>query len=102
MLIYNTTFHCEKACYNEFVTWMRTVYIPTALQTNGLSEARMARIMGQDENEGISITVQFSTTSLDTLSAWYEACGAKLIEQLETKFQQKVVGFSTIMEQIEL
>ena len=102
MLIYNTTFHCEKSCYDEFVAWMRTQYIPLAMQHKGVAEPRMARIMAQDENDGISISVQFTTTSLDTLSAWYEVCGAKLVEQLESKFQQRVVGFSTIMQQIEL
>ncbi|MBR3951935.1 MAG: DUF4286 family protein [Bacteroidaceae bacterium] len=102
MLIYNTTFHCEKSTYDEFVTWMRTQYIPVAVQHKGVSEPRMARIMTQDENEGISISVQFCTASLDSLSTWYETCGAKLVEQLEKKFQQRVAGFSTIMQQIDL
>ena len=102
MLIYNTTFHCEKSCYDEFVAWMRTEFIPQAMQHGGVSGARMARIMTQEENEGESISVQFCTASLDTLSAWYEACGAKLVKRLEEKFQQRVVGFSTIMQQIEL
>ena len=102
MLIYNTTFHCEKSCYDEFVAWMRAEFIPTAIQHKGVSEPRMARIMAQEENEGISVSVQFNTESLETLSAWYEACGGKLVKQLEGKFQQRVVGFSTIMQQIEL
>lgn len=102
MLIYNTTFHCEKSCYDEFVAWMRAEFIPAATQHKGVSEPRMARIMAQEENDGISISVQFNTASLDTLSAWYEACGGALVKQLESKFQQRVVGFSTIMQQIEL
>ena len=81
---------------------MRAEFIPTAIQHKGVSEPRMARIKAQEENDRISVTVQFNTTSFDTLSAWYESCGAGLIKQLEAKFQQRVVGFSTIMQQIEL
>ena len=102
MLIYNTTFHCEKSCYDEFVAWMRTEYIPVAIKHDGVTEPRMARIRAQEENEGISVSVQFNTASLDTLSAWYEACGAELVKKLEGKFQQRVVGFTTIMQQIKL
>lgn len=102
MLIYNTTFHCERDCYNDFLDWLRTQYIPRAGQHGGVKEARLARIMGQDEAEGMSISLQFTTASIDTLSAWYEQCGALLVEELEKKFQQRVAGFSTIMEHIEL
>ena len=102
MLIYNTTFHCEKSCYDEFVAWMRSEFIPVAIQHKGVSAPRMARVLAQEEGEGISVSVQFDTLSLDTLSAWYEACGATLVKQLEAKFQQRVVGFSTILEQIDL
>ncbi len=102
MLIYNTTYHCEKDCYEEFVTWLRTQYIPIALQHKGVSEPRIARIFGQAENEGVSLSVQFLTPDLQTLQSWYEKCGADLVATLEKKFTQRVAGFSTIMEQIAL
>jgi hypothetical protein len=97
MFIYNTTFHCEKECQREFLTWLRTEYIPVAIQHKDVSEPRLAHILGQSEEEGISISLQFLTPSLNALSAWYKECGAALIEQLEKKFEKRVVGFSTIM-----
>lgn len=102
MLIYNTTYHCEQACYDEFVEWLRKVYIPTAMAHGAISSPRMSRILGHEENEGVSISLQFSTADFDTLSAWYEACGATLIEELEKNFHQRVAGFSTIMQEIDL
>lgn len=102
MLIYNTTYHCEKSCYEEFITWLRTHYVPVAMQHKGVSQPRLARILAQEEGEGVSISVQFTTASLDTLSSWYENCGAALIKELEQKFERRVAGFSTLMEQIEL
>lgn len=102
MLIYNTTYHCDKSCYERFAAWLRTYYIPQVLKHQGVSQPRLARILGQDDNEGISISLQFTTTDFDTLSTWYERCGASLVEQLEKDFKQEVVGFSTIMESIDL
>ncbi len=102
MLIYNTTYHCEKSCYDLFIKWVRSHYIPTALSCNGVQSPRIARICGGDDNEGISVSVQFDTPHLDALSSWYEKCGAALIQELEAKFDKQVAGFSTIMEQIEL
>lgn len=102
MLIYNTTYHCDKGCYEEFKQWICTYYIPMATRHKGVSNPRVARIMAQEENEGVSLSVQFLTPSLDTLSAWYEACGASLVATLEQKFTQQVAGFSTLMEEIEL
>ncbi len=102
MLIYNTTYHCENSCYDEFIHWIKTIYIPQALKNNELSDPRISRIMTQETTEGVSISVQFSTQNLDTLSTWYNVSGAPLVEMLTQKFGQRVAGFSTIMEQIEL
>lgn len=102
MLVYNTTFHCEKDSYEEFVAWLRSDYIPTAMQCEGLSEPRMARIMTQDESEGVSVSLQFVTPDLNALHGWYEKCGVQLVATLEERYAQRVAGFATIMEQLPL
>lgn len=102
MLIYNTTYHTETSCCQEFIDWLRSEYIPTALQRGELSEPRIARILSQERDAGVSISLQFNVADLDMLSRWYEACGSVLIEAVQQKFGQRVAGFSTIMEQIDL
>lgn len=102
MLIYNTTFHCEEECHIEFINWLRSQYVPVASRHRGVIQPRLALILGQNENEGVSISLQFLTPNLNTLSTWYNECGAMLIKELEEKFGKRVAGFSTIMEQIEL
>ncbi len=102
MLIYNTTFHCELSCYEDFVTWLRTEYIAGAMKHKGVAEPRMARIYGEDDSNGRSISLQFNTRNLDTLSEWYNECGARLVQSLQEKFGNKVAGFSTIMEQLDI
>lgn len=102
MLIYNTTYHCEQACYDEFVEWLRKEYIPAAVANGIITSPRMARILGHEELEGVSLSLQFMTADFDTLSAWYDSCGSELVATLEKKFHQRVAGFSTIMEEMDL
>ncbi len=102
MLIYNTTFHTEISCYDEFITWLRQEYIPGAMSHKGVSEPRMARIYGEDDSNGRSVSLQFNTPDLHTLSEWYNGCGSRWVELLQKKFGNKVAGFATIMEQLEI
>ncbi len=102
MLTFNTTYHVESSCYDAFVAWLREEYIPVAMKQGVLSEPRMARIMTTEEQEGVSLSLQFFVADLDVLSRWYEECGAGLLESMQQKFAQQVAGFSTLMEHIDL
>jgi hypothetical protein len=46
--------------------------------------------------------VQLSFDSLDDLDNWDKNKGIKLNEKLVNHFQDKIVGFSTLLEEIEL
>lgn len=102
MFIYNTTFNCEISCYKEFVQWVRETYIPQALSYEGVSNPRLARIFGEDDSQNMNISIQFNTPGLEELSQWYNHCGANILQTLQEKYGEKVAGFSTIMEEIEL
>lgn len=102
MFIYNSTFHCDITCHIEFVNWIRQEYIPRALTHKGLTEPRLARIFGEDDLSGRNISIQFKTPDLETLSDWYNKCGVDILRDLEKKFGNKVAGFSTIMEELDI
>lgn len=102
MLIYNTTYHTESSCYQEFIDWLKLEYIPAAMQRGILGKPRLSRILTEEKDAGISISLQFDVDDLDKLSHWYKTCGANLINTLQQKFGQQIAGFSTIMEQIDL
>jgi hypothetical protein len=46
--------------------------------------------------------VQFAFDNLDDLDNWDKNKGLKLNKDLVDKFQDKVAGFSTLLEEIEL
>ncbi|MDE7145347.1 MAG: DUF4286 family protein, partial [Duncaniella sp.] len=45
MIIFNTTFHVHELVVESFKKWIKDVYIPDALLTDGVSSPEFARIM---------------------------------------------------------
>jgi len=100
MLIFNTTFHTDNDVHDEYLNYMRQVYIPQSLDSGFLLEPRLARIHAQHEQSGISYSLQFKVKNIDTLNFWLSNGGNNLHEKMVIKFGNKVAGFVTVMEEI--
>ncbi len=97
MIIYNTTFHADHSHKEEFVKFLREIYIPRALEGGMLVDAQLAKVMGSEE-EGVNYALQFKAESLDVLDLWNGRIGKNLTAMIGQKFQHKVAGFSTLLE----
>lgn len=102
MLIFNTTFHTEDDVREVYLDFMKQVYIPQAAESGFLFDPCFARIPLQHEQSGSSYSLQFKVKNSDTLNYWMSNQGALLQQTLNQKFGNKVVGFITVMEKIEL
>lgn len=102
MVTINTTFHVEDKINLDFIAYMKNTYIAEAVTDKLLTNARLCKIHSQELPEGQSYSVQFSFDSLDDLDNWDKNKGIKLNEELVNHFQDKIVGFSTLLEEIEL
>ena len=54
------------------------------------------------EVEGKSFALQFHAPSIEVLEIWYRRTGATLLAEMRKIFNEDVVGFSTLMEKLEL
>lgn len=102
MLIFNTTFHVEDGLQDEFIGFLKTIYVPQALVSNLLVEPSLAKIDRQHEESGVSYALQFKTDNIDTLNKWVEQTGENLSLEMSKKFGIKVGGFATLLEEILL
>lgn len=102
MVTINTTFHVDEEIKHDFIDYMRSIYIAEAITDKKLINARLLRIHAQKVEEGISYSVQFAFDNLDDLDNWDKNKGLKLNKGLVERFQDKVAGFSTLLEEIEL
>lgn len=101
MIIYNTTFSVDPSVVNEFVEWIRGTYLPKALEGDRLTSPQLMRIMAQQEG-GVAYALQLQAPSLGDLQRWYQSTGKDLTALMTSHFGQRIVGFSTMMEKIEI
>lgn len=101
MIIYNTTFQVADADAAQFLQWLRSTYVPQAVASTQLTEPRLARVMAS-KDEGRSYALQFTVPSLAVLQQWHRQVGRALQQQLVAEFGSRVVGFSTMMEIVDI
>ncbi len=103
MIVYNTTFVMELTTSQEFIAFLRTRYIPSILETGLLHEPRLVRVLSEaGEPEAVSLALQFVANSMLELEEYMASSGAKQGQMLIERFGERVVGFTTLMEQIDL
>ena len=87
MIIYNTTFHIHKDIVDECLEYLKNSY---------------RRILDSRNEEGESFSVQFHTRDIDSLNEWVRKEGGALQQDLIGRYKEKIAGFSTLLEDIEL
>lgn len=102
MLIFNTTLHLEDAIHDECLSFLKTFYIPKALESGLLSQPSLAKIERQHEESGVSYAMQFKTEDIDVLNRWAGETGEGLSVELNKRFGTKVGGFVTLLEEVSL
>lgn len=102
MIIYNTTFHAHNSTAEEFIGWLKKDYLPAAMADGRLTEPRLSLVLNAEESDGKNYSLQFRAADIDTLGDWYAAIGSGLVASLSERFGDRVAGFSTLLEEVEL
>lgn len=103
MIIFNTTYHVAPQQADRFLTWIRTEYVPAALRSGDLSHARLALVLADHaESDGDSYSLQFNVSDEETLSRWCREQGSLLSEIQRSLFGNEVLGFTTLLDEIDL
>ncbi len=102
MIIYNTTFHIHQDILDECLAYLKSDYIPKAARSGILRTPRLRRVLQSANEEGESYSVQFHADDIDSLNRWIREEGAALQQALINRYREKIVGFSTLLEEITL
>ncbi|MDR0750605.1 MAG: DUF4286 family protein [Tannerellaceae bacterium] len=101
MIVYNTTFHIDKDILDDVLPYLTKIYIPKAIAGGFLRQPYLRRILHTNEDAGESYAVQFHVKNIDTLNYWLEKEGNIIHQALTGRFGDKVVGFTTLLEEID-
>jgi hypothetical protein len=100
MYIYNVTINIDESKHEEWLNWMKEIHIPSMLATGKFTQAKMSRVLINEEMGGITYSVQYTTDSLETLEKYYKEDAQQLRDEGLKLFKDKFVAFRTELKVI--
>lgn len=98
MYIYNITTNIEESAHEEWLKWMKEIHIPDVLATGKFLNAKMSKVLVEEEMGGMTYSVQFTTVDRETLEKYYTEDAERLRQDATALFAGKFVSFRTELE----
>ena len=99
MIVYNVTVKIEKDVHDEWLKWMKEIHIPDVLNTNLFEDNKMMKVL-VDEEDGVTYSIQYRTTSWEKLDEYQKKHAPKLQQAHSKKYEGKFVAFRTLLEEV--
>lgn len=100
MIIYNVTVNIDTAVAEEWKQWMNEKHIPDVLDTGCFIEARMTRVMGEEEG-GVTFSIQYTCPSKEVLEQYQTEFAPKLQQEHTDRYSGKFGAFRTLLEVVK-
>ncbi|MCR9012596.1 MULTISPECIES: DUF4286 family protein [Gabonibacter] len=97
--VYNTTFHVENDTEASLINWMQNHHLPAIREKGLCSDILFTRIKTQ-EPQGKSFSLQLIFPAEKDYQAFLEKHQEELLKKLLDQFDQQVLYFSTLLEEI--
>jgi len=101
MYIYNVTINIDESKHEEWLNWMKETHIPAMLATGKFTQAKMSRVLINEEMGGITYSIQYRAKSREDLNNYYQFDADKLKRDGLLKFGDKTLAFRTELEIID-
>ena len=99
MIIYNVTTIIEESIHNEYISFMQQKHMPEVMATGKFTSCNLLRLT-EPENEGITYCAQYITDNYENLEDYRNNYSPKFQEEIQQKFQNKLVAFRSVLEKI--
>lgn len=100
MLIYNVTINIEESVHDSWLKWMKEIHIPEVLSTGKFIEAKIVKVLVEEEMGGFTYSIQFLAADKESLARYYTEDAKALREKTAALFGDKIVAFRTELEVI--
>lgn len=101
MLIFNTTYKVSGSITENWLKWIQNNHIPFMLADDQFSRPQIAKIVGSDDEQGVSYSVQFHIADMQTLMLWHKENATQFQQNFQQTFGNDVQFFSTVLEVVE-
>jgi len=100
MIIYNVTINIDESIHQEWLNWIKA-HIPQVLATGKFTEAKLTKVLVEEDLGGVTYSVQYRAKSREALDAYYTDDAPKLRTEGLSKFADKMLAFRTELEIVD-
>ncbi len=100
MYIYNVTINIDDSVHHKWLQWMKETHIPDVLATGKFFNAKMCKVLVEEDMGGTTYSVQYSTADKETLELYYTQDAERLRQEISNLFAGKFVAFRTELQVI--
>ena len=100
MIIYNITANIEASVHDKWLVWIQE-HIPQVLATGHFTEAKLTKVLVEEEMGGTTYSIQYRAKSREALDTYYKNDAARLRTEGLQLFADKMVAFRTELEVID-
>lgn len=98
MLIYNITCKVAHAVHQDWLQWMQEKHIPDILATGIFTNYQISRLLGQDEQDGITYAVQYTCANLAAFQKYQTEFRTALQKEHAARYGENVLAFRSLLE----
>lgn len=100
MIIYNVTINIDESVHDEWLAWIKD-HIPQVLATGKFKDAKLTKVLVEEELGGVTYSVQYRAFSRESLNAYYKEDAERLRNEGLKRFADKMLAFRTELEIID-
>lgn len=98
MILYNVTLKVSKDVSQDWAHWMQNIHIPDVMKTGMFLDYRMSRLLGVDDSDGPTYSIQYRLASHEHLETYKKNHAASLQKDHADRYGDQVLAFRTLME----
>jgi len=100
MIIYNVTVNVDDSIHQEWLNWIK-LHIPKVLATGKFIDAKLTKVLIDEEMGGTTYSVQYKAISREALESYYANDAERLRSEGLKQFADKMLAFRTELEVID-
>lgn len=100
MIIYNVTINIDESIHTEWLSWIKE-HIPQVLATGKFTEAKLTKVLVEEELGGVTYSVQYRAKSREALDTYYKEDADRLRQDGKKRFADKMLAFRTELEIVD-
>lgn len=100
MIIYNVTVNIDDSVHHQWLVWIKQ-HIPQVLATGKFTEAKLTRVLVEEEMGGQTYSIQYKAHDREALNKYYIEDAERLRQDGLKLFADKMLAFRTELEIVD-